>query len=149
LLGAGRIDQPHQQEEGHHRGHEVGVGDLPRAAVVAVVAALLDPLDHHAGFVERHRAPHPVLNAANPARSALRRGCASRAHGLPNAHEEAAVELEPSILYRRALGTFATGVTVVTAEDSEGPLGLTVNSFTSVSLDPPLILWCLGDECDR
>jgi len=51
--------------------------------------------------------------------------------------------------YRRALGSFATGVTVVTAEDAEGPLGLTVNSFTSVSLEPRLILWCLDDVCDR
>ncbi|MBX7247835.1 MAG: flavin reductase family protein [Caulobacteraceae bacterium] len=51
--------------------------------------------------------------------------------------------------YRRALGSFATGVTVVTAEDAEGALGLTVNSFTSVSLQPPLILWCLDDVCDR
>ena len=51
--------------------------------------------------------------------------------------------------YRRALGSFATGVTVVTAEDGVGPLGLTVNSFTSVSLDPKLVLWCLDDICDR
>jgi flavin reductase (DIM6/NTAB) family NADH-FMN oxidoreductase RutF len=59
------------------------------------------------------------------------------------------VDAEQSVLYRRALGTFATGVTVVTAEDSQGPLGLTVNSFTSVSLDPPLVLWCLAEESDR
>jgi 3-hydroxy-9,10-secoandrosta-1,3,5(10)-triene-9,17-dione monooxygenase reductase component len=51
--------------------------------------------------------------------------------------------------YRRALGSFATGVTVVTAEDGEGALGLTVNSFTSVSLEPRLVLWCLDDVCDR
>ncbi len=51
--------------------------------------------------------------------------------------------------YRRALGSFATGVTVVTAEDAEGALGLTVNSFTSVSLEPRLVLWCLDDVCDR
>lgn len=47
------------------------------------------------------------------------------------------------IAYRRALGGFATGVCVVTAHTEEGPLGITVNSFTSVSLRPPLILWCL------
>lgn len=51
--------------------------------------------------------------------------------------------------YRRALGSFATGVTVVTAQGDQGPLGLTVNSFTSVSLEPRLILWCLDDACDR
>jgi flavin reductase (DIM6/NTAB) family NADH-FMN oxidoreductase RutF/pimeloyl-ACP methyl ester carboxylesterase len=46
---------------------------------------------------------------------------------------------------RDALGCFATGVTVVTAMTSEGtPLGLTANSFTSVSLDPPLLLVCIA-----
>ena len=46
---------------------------------------------------------------------------------------------------RDALGSFATGVTVVTCLDSDGlPFGLTVNSFTSVSLDPPLLLVCLA-----
>jgi flavin reductase (DIM6/NTAB) family NADH-FMN oxidoreductase RutF len=45
---------------------------------------------------------------------------------------------------RDALGCFATGVTVVTCEDPSGtPTGLTVNSFTSVSLDPPLLLVCV------
>ena len=45
-------------------------------------------------------------------------------------------------LLREALGRFATGVTVVTAMTPEGPIGMTVNSFTSVSLRPPLVLWC-------
>ena len=45
---------------------------------------------------------------------------------------------------RDALGCFATGVTVVTCLDDSGkPAGLTVNSFTSVSLDPPLLLVCV------
>lgn len=45
---------------------------------------------------------------------------------------------------RRALGRFATGVTVVTTCTAEGALeGLTANSFSSVSLDPPLVLWSL------
>ena len=45
---------------------------------------------------------------------------------------------------RDALGCFATGVTVVTCLAEDGtPAGLTVNSFTSVSLDPPLLLVCL------
>lgn len=43
---------------------------------------------------------------------------------------------------RTALGAFATGVTVVTCRSPDGPLGFTANSFTSVSLDPPLVLWC-------
>ena len=49
--------------------------------------------------------------------------------------------------FRAVLGRFATGVTVVTTRSPEGdPVGLTVNSFTSVSLDPPLILFCLDLE---
>jgi flavin reductase (DIM6/NTAB) family NADH-FMN oxidoreductase RutF/2-polyprenyl-6-methoxyphenol hydroxylase-like FAD-dependent oxidoreductase len=49
--------------------------------------------------------------------------------------------------YRRALGQFATGVTVVTARASDGrKVGVTVNSFSSVSLDPPLILWSISRQ---
>jgi len=48
---------------------------------------------------------------------------------------------------RNALGGFATGVTVVTALAPGGrKAGLTVNSFSSLSLDPPLVLWCLALE---
>ncbi len=44
--------------------------------------------------------------------------------------------------FRNALGSFATGVTVVTCSDAEGnPVGATASSFNSVSMDPPLILW--------
>jgi len=43
---------------------------------------------------------------------------------------------------RGAFGRFATGVTVVTAAAERGPIGITANSFTSVSLDPALLLWC-------
>jgi flavin reductase (DIM6/NTAB) family NADH-FMN oxidoreductase RutF len=47
--------------------------------------------------------------------------------------------------FRRALGSFVTGVTIVTARGPGGePVGLTVNSFNSVSLDPPLVLWSLA-----
>lgn len=46
---------------------------------------------------------------------------------------------------RDAFGSFATGVTVITAWKPDGqPVGVTANSFTSVSLDPPLVLWCLN-----
>ena len=49
--------------------------------------------------------------------------------------------------FRRVCGRFATGVTVATVSDAAGkPHGLTVNSFTSVSLHPPLVLVCLGHE---
>lgn len=43
--------------------------------------------------------------------------------------------------FRGALGAFATGITVVTTQTSEGPAAIVANSFTSVSLDPPLVLW--------
>ncbi len=47
--------------------------------------------------------------------------------------------------FRSALGMFATGVTIVTARTAEGALvGLTANSFNSVSLSPPLVLWSLA-----
>jgi flavin reductase (DIM6/NTAB) family NADH-FMN oxidoreductase RutF len=47
--------------------------------------------------------------------------------------------------FRSALGMFATGVTIVTARGPDGkPVGLTANSFNSVSLDPPLVLWSLS-----
>src|SRR3954452_18139012 len=46
--------------------------------------------------------------------------------------------------FRNALGSFATGVTVITAAAADGkPVGLTCNSFASVSLNPPLVLWSL------
>ncbi|WP_208351006.1 flavin reductase family protein [Pseudaestuariivita rosea] len=43
--------------------------------------------------------------------------------------------------FRDALGRFATGVTIVTVPSGDGPIGITANSFASVSLDPPLVLW--------
>ena len=54
-----------------------------------------------------------------------------------------------SAALRRALGCFVTGVTVVTARGADGrPHGFTANSFTSVSLDPPLVLVCVGEETE-
>lgn len=58
-------------------------------------------------------------------------------------------EVEQAAAYRRALGAFATGVCVVTADTQAGPLGITVNSFTSVSLNPRLVLWCLDERSER
>lgn len=47
--------------------------------------------------------------------------------------------------FRQLMGCFATGITVVTARGEDGkPIGVTINSLTSVSLDPPLVLFCLG-----
>src|SRR6476469_3560748 len=66
----------------------------------------------------------------------------------PNAQEYRSRH-DPRTL-RDALGCFATGVTVVTCLNAEGePAGITVNSFTSVSLDPPLLLVCLHKQAAR
>jgi 3-hydroxy-9,10-secoandrosta-1,3,5(10)-triene-9,17-dione monooxygenase reductase component len=50
-----------------------------------------------------------------------------------------------AISFREALGSFATGVTIVTSVDAIGsPIGVTATSFNSVSIDPPLVLWSLS-----
>ncbi|NUZ04431.1 flavin reductase family protein [Piscinibacter koreensis] len=63
---------------------------------------------------------------------------------------DSAQALSPSFSlpdFRAALGMFATGVTIVTARDVDGSLiGVTANSFNSVSLDPPLVLWSLARQ---
>jgi flavin reductase (DIM6/NTAB) family NADH-FMN oxidoreductase RutF len=46
--------------------------------------------------------------------------------------------------FRSVLGKFATGVTIITAMDGDEPVGVAANSFTSVSLDPPLVLFCVA-----
>jgi flavin reductase (DIM6/NTAB) family NADH-FMN oxidoreductase RutF len=46
--------------------------------------------------------------------------------------------------FRQVLGHFPTGVTVITANTAEGPVGMAVGSFTSLSLDPPQVLFCAG-----
>ncbi|MEM9315115.1 MAG: flavin reductase family protein [Pseudomonadota bacterium] len=54
-----------------------------------------------------------------------------------------------SLEFRDALGRFATGVCLVTAIDSDGDaIAVTVNSFASVSLEPPLILWSVQKDSD-
>lgn len=67
--------------------------------------------------------------------------------GLPPFRGESPLEhgdpvLDP-IAYRRSLGQFATGVTIVTARTRGDRVGMTANSFSSVSLDPPLVLWSI------
>lgn len=70
-----------------------------------------------------------------------------QANRLISRHERgAATDLDAHAL-RRALGHFTTGVTIVTARTADGHVvGVTANSFTSVSLDPPLVLWCLANN---
>ena len=51
--------------------------------------------------------------------------------------------------FRAALGSFTTGVTVITTRAADGtPVGLTANSFNSVSLDPPMVLWSLARKAN-
>jgi 3-hydroxy-9,10-secoandrosta-1,3,5(10)-triene-9,17-dione monooxygenase reductase component len=59
----------------------------------------------------------------------------------PEGAEDPSVD---SAHYRQVLGHFATGVTVITAMHGRTPVGLSVNSFTSVSLDPPLVAFCVA-----
>src|SRR5271168_5406552 len=68
----------------------------------------------------------------------------------PPTHPDPANELasDSSVIdprdFRNALGTYATGVTIITAAGADGkPYGITCNSFASVSLNPPLVLWSL------
>lgn len=62
---------------------------------------------------------------------------------MPQTIEPALSPIDPAEL-RRCLGSFVTGVTVITVLDEQGhPIGMTANSFNSVSLDPPLIVWSL------
>lgn len=57
---------------------------------------------------------------------------------------------DTSRAFREALGCFGTGVTVVTALDGAGaPVGMTANSFASLSLDPPLVLWAPAKSSRR
>jgi flavin reductase (DIM6/NTAB) family NADH-FMN oxidoreductase RutF len=51
--------------------------------------------------------------------------------------------------FRRALSCFSTGVTVVTAGSGTAARGITVSSFASVSLEPPLVLWCMNRKSRR
>ena len=62
-------------------------------------------------------------------------------------HSEDGAEAMPAagidgMEFRRVLGHFPTGVTVVTAATDQGPAGMAIGSFTSVSLDPPLVAFC-------
>jgi flavin reductase (DIM6/NTAB) family NADH-FMN oxidoreductase RutF len=53
---------------------------------------------------------------------------------------------ESSAAFREALSRFASGVIIVTADTPEGPIGFTASAFSSVSLEPPLILVCVGKK---
>ncbi len=57
--------------------------------------------------------------------------------------------VEDTRAFRDALGRFGTGVTVITCATPTGPLGITANSFASVSLEPPLVLWAPAKSSTR
>ena len=61
----------------------------------------------------------------------------------------ASAGLVDAAAFRAAMGRFATGVAVVVAPTKSGPAGITINSLTSVSLAPPIVLWCLGEDAAR
>jgi flavin reductase (DIM6/NTAB) family NADH-FMN oxidoreductase RutF len=61
----------------------------------------------------------------------------------PAVSEGVTVEEFSGTDFRNALGVFATGVTVITTQGVEHPFGMTANAFSSVSLDPPLVLVCV------
>jgi flavin reductase (DIM6/NTAB) family NADH-FMN oxidoreductase RutF len=84
----------------------------------------------------------------------LRWGCGSRPFRANPDKQEIHLIMDETTRYRRALGTYATGVAVVTiaAEPNDSDvvaLGMTINSFVSVSLEPRLILWCVDDASER
>jgi flavin reductase (DIM6/NTAB) family NADH-FMN oxidoreductase RutF len=66
----------------------------------------------------------------------------TESHQVKPEENDSSSDISPELL-RRAFGTFATGVTVIGARSPDGRLvGMTANSFTSVSLEPPLVLFC-------
>jgi flavin reductase (DIM6/NTAB) family NADH-FMN oxidoreductase RutF len=68
----------------------------------------------------------------------------------PASRTQPAAAADPRIALRSALGRFATGVTVISAQTEDNHVHcMTVNSFTSLSLDPPLILWTLRTRSAR
>lgn len=98
----------------------------------------------HAEFAEIAGAGDVIIGSRNDAFDATILAFLERAVPRPGAHPQGG--FEPRLL-RDALGCFATGVTVITTSDANGaPLGFTANSFTSVSLDPPLVLFCIKRE---
>jgi 3-hydroxy-9,10-secoandrosta-1,3,5(10)-triene-9,17-dione monooxygenase reductase component len=53
-----------------------------------------------------------------------------------------AVDVPGSQMFRRVMSQFCTGIVIVTSHDDHGPIGLTCQSFSSVSVEPPLVLFC-------
>lgn len=71
---------------------------------------------------------------------------ATRDHAAP---PDAGTAAFSPLDFRRVLSAWPTGIAVVTAQHAGEPAGLVCNSFTSVSLSPPLVSWCVGKESSR
>lgn len=80
---------------------------------------------------------------ADDANTPLRNGRAGKAiNGATSGDNQQVTEVTQAA-FRATLGRFATGVTVVTTCEQDQPVGITVNAFASLSLDPPLVLICI------
>ena len=66
---------------------------------------------------------------------------------------EMAIQFKPdednTQMLRNAFSRFISGVTIVTTASNQGPVGITANSFSSLSLNPPLVLWSLAIDSRR
>ncbi|MEO7003467.1 MAG: flavin reductase family protein [Ktedonobacterales bacterium] len=94
----------------------------------------------------QHMAEMDADEGANGAASPLRTGRAGgddTAGGDADSRDTAASQAASQAAFRAVLGRFATGVTVVTTSQEGQPVGITVNAFASLSLDPPLVLACI------
>ncbi len=95
--------------------------------------------------------PAPAADSHQPSPTASGAGRAGSDSSCSNNPEDPTmVQLQgfDSSEFRQAVGQFATGVTVVTTLLSGEPKGMTVNSFSSVSLDPPMVLWNVGKDAE-
>jgi len=74
-----------------------------------------------------------------------------RETGMPSVQEQGSFmpDRDNARIFRNALGRFSTGITVITINTPDGPMGFTANSFSSVSLDPPMVLWSLARSSNR
>jgi (E)-2-((N-methylformamido)methylene)succinate hydrolase len=135
-------------------------GRIPFGPVNDIRAIFADPHVAARGMIQTvaHAEPgkRPWRVAANPLRFAATPAPAAVAPPRLGADQALAeppspMPIDPKAL-RNAFGAFATGVTVITTRQADGtPRGFTANSFTSVSLDPPLLLVCLAKSahsCD-
>jgi flavin reductase (DIM6/NTAB) family NADH-FMN oxidoreductase RutF/NAD(P)-dependent dehydrogenase (short-subunit alcohol dehydrogenase family) len=102
---------------------------------------------HRHGLLPGWPGPKPNKNAIKYDRSGAR--LAELEAGLSEssmvrADERRAVVTPDDLRFREVLGNFVTGVSIITTMDGDEPVGVAANSFTSVSLDPPLILFCVA-----